>query len=174
MAILNILVYPDKRLKKISRPVDKLSNDIKSFIQDLEETFRSFPGCVGIAAPQVGRFERIVLVDISHKPQHNNHGFLVLINPKITFCEGSSLGREGCLSVPDYTGKVERAKSITLEALNENGDKQEFQMCGYEARAVQHEIDHLDGKLFIDRLVSRRNSLSKRIELSADLKNESG
>jgi peptide deformylase len=172
MSVLNILVYPDKRLKQISRPVDEFSNDMKSFIQDLEETFRSFPGCVGIAAPQVGRFERIVLVDISHKPQHNNHGFLVLINPKITFSEGSSLGREGCLSVPDYTGKVERAKSITLEALNGNGDKQEFQMFGYEARAVQHEIDHLDGKLFIDRLVSRRNSLSKRIELSTDLKND--
>ena len=87
-------------------------------------------------------------------------------------CEGSSLGREGCLSVPDYTGKVERAKSITLEALDGNGDKQELQIFGYEARAVQHEIDHLDGKLFIDRLVSRRNSLNKRIELSADYKSD--
>ena len=174
MAVLDILVYPDKRLTQVSRPVDEFSKDIKVFIKDLEETFRSYPGCVGIAAPQVGRFERIVLVDISHKPQHNNHGFLVLINPKITSCEGNSLGREGCLSVPDYTGKVERAKSITLQALDKNGDKQEFQMFGYEARAVQHEIDHLDGKLFIDRLVSRRNSLSKRIELSTDLKNDNG
>ena len=174
MAVLKILVYPDKRLKQVSQPVNEFSKEIKIFIQDLEETFRSFPGCVGIAAPQVGRFERIILVDISHKPQHVNHGLLVLINPKIISCEGYSLGREGCLSVPDYTGKVERAKSIVLEALDGNGDKQEFQMCGYEARAVQHEIDHLDGKLFIDRLVSRRNSLSKRIELSADLKNESG
>jgi peptide deformylase len=166
MAHLNILLYPDERLKQASQPVKEFSEDLKSFIHDLEKTFRSFPGCVGIAAPQVGRFERIVLVDISHKPQHANHGFLVLINPEITFFEGRSIGREGCLSVPDYTGKVERAKSISMEALNENGDKHVFQMSGYEARAVQHEIDHLDGKLFLDRLVGRRNALSKRAELS--------
>ena len=166
MAHLDILLYPDKRLKQTSQPVKEFSENLKKFVRDLEKTFRSFPGCVGMAAPQVGRFERIVLVDISQKPQHANHGFLVLINPEITFFEGSSIGREGCLSVPDYTGKVERAKSITIEALNENGDKHVFQMSGYEARAVQHEVDHLDGKLFLDRLVSRRNALSKRTELS--------
>ena len=83
MAVLQILVYPDKRLKQVSQPVNEISKEIKSFIQDLEETFRSFPGCVGIAAPQVGRFERIILVYISHKPQHDNHGLLVLLNPNI-------------------------------------------------------------------------------------------
>mgnify|MGYP006423071069 FL=1 len=164
MALLNILVYPDEKLKQVSQPVEEFSEDLKKFIENLEETFRSFPGCVGIAAPQVGRFERIVLVDISHKPKHVNHGFLVLINPEVIFYEGNSLGREGCLSVPDFIGKVERAKSITLKALNQKGEKLELQISGYEARAVQHEIDHLDGKLFLDRLVSRRNGLSKRIE----------
>ena len=164
MALLNILIYPDEKLKQVSQPVEEFSEDLKKFIENLEETFRSFPGCVGIAAPQVGRFERIMLVDISHKPKHVNHGFLVLINPEVTFYEGSSLGREGCLSVPDFIGKVERAKSITLKALNQKGEKLELQISGYEARAVQHEIDHLDGKLFLDRLVSRRNGLSKRIE----------
>jgi peptide deformylase len=164
MALLNILVYPDEKLKQVSQPVEEFSEDLKKFIENLEETFRSFPGCVGIAAHQVGRFERIVLVDISHKPKYVNHGFLVLINPEVTFYEGSSLGREGCLSVPDFIGKVERAKSITLKALNQKGEKLELQISGYEARAVQHEIDHLDGKLFLDRLVSRRNGLSKRIE----------
>ena len=164
MALLNILVYPDEKLKQVSQPVEEFPEDLKKFIENLEETFRSFPGCVGIAAPQVGRFERIMLVDISHKPKHVNHGFLVLINPEVTFYEGSSLGREGCLSVPDFIGKVERAKSITLKALNQKGEKLELQISGYEARAVQHEIDHLDGKLFLDRLVSRRNGLSKRIE----------
>ncbi len=166
MARLNILRYPDARLKQISQPVREFSEGLKNFIADIEETFRSFPGCVGIAAPQVGRFERIILVDISQKPQHANHGFLVLINPTITFSEGSSIGREGCLSVPDYIGKVERAKSITLESRDENGEQQVFQMSGYEARAVQHEIDHLDGKLFLDRLVSRRNVLSERTEFA--------
>ena len=169
MALLNILVYLDEKLKQVSQPVEEFSEDLKNFIENLEETFRSFPGCVGIAAPQVGRFERIVLVDISHKPKHVNHGFLVLINPEVTFYEGSSLGREGCLSVPDFIGKVERAKSITLKALNQKGEKLELQISGYEARAVQHEIDHLDGKLFLDRLVSRRNGLSKRIETLTSL-----
>ena len=169
MALLNTLVYPDEKLKQVSQPVEEFSDDLKKFIENLEETFRSFPGCVGIAAPQVGRFERIVLVDISHKPKHVNHGFLVLINPEVTFYEGSSLGREGCLSVPDFIGKVERAKSITLKALNQKGEKLELQISGYEARAVQHEIDHLDGKLFLDRLVSRRNGLSKRIETLTSL-----
>ena len=169
MALLNILVYPDEKLKQVSQPVEEFSEDLKKFIENLEETFRSFPGCVGIAAPQVGRFERIVLVDISHKPKHVNHGFLALINPEVTFYEGSSLGREGCLSVPDFIGKVERAKSITLKALNQKGENLELQMSGYEARAVQNEIDHLDGKLFLDRLVSRRNGLSKRIETLTSL-----
>ncbi len=163
MALLDVLLYPDKRLTQVSLPVREISEDVRQFVFDLEETFRSFPGCVGIAAPQVGRFERIVLVDISYKPQHVNHGFLVLINPVIISNEGSSIGREGCLSVPDYTGKVERAKSVTLEALNVKGEKKIFQMSGYEARAVQHEMDHLDGKLFLDRLVSKRNALSIRL-----------
>jgi len=169
MALLDILVYPDKKMKQVSLPVEEFSEELKKFIENMEETFRSFPGCVGIAAPKVDRFERIVLVDILHKPKHVNHGFLVLINPEITFCEENSLGREGCLSVPGYTGKVERAKSITLKALNQKGKKLEFKMSGYKARAVQHEIDHLDGKLFLDRLVSRRNALSKRIETPTNL-----
>lgn len=168
MALLKILVYPDERLKQVSQPVKEFSGDLEKFVLDLEETFRSFPGCVGIAAPQVGRFERVVMVDISHKPQHANNGFLVLVNPVVTFSEGRKVGREGCLSVPDYTGQVERAKSITLEAFNVKGEKNIFRMTGYEARAVLHEIDHLDGKLFLDRLVSKRNALVKREEVSTE------
>jgi peptide deformylase len=90
----------------------------------------------------------------------------VLVNPEIIFYDGTSLGREGCLSVPSYTGRVQRAKSIVLKAHDVNGEQHEFRMSGYEARAVQHEIDHLDGKLFLDRLVNRRNALTKRTELS--------
>jgi len=85
MALLNILVYPDEKLKQVSQPVEEFSEDLKKFIENLEETFRSFPGCVGIAAPQVGRFERIVPAGIFHKPKHVNKRFLVLINPVITF-----------------------------------------------------------------------------------------
>lgn len=123
---------------------------------------RASPGGVGIAAPQVGRFERIVIVDVSSKPKIKHHGRMVLINPEITAWDGFAVGREGCMSVPDYTGNVIRAERIRLEALDEFGNAVSFDCEGYEARAVQHEIDHLDGLLFLDRLVSRRNDLFRR------------
>ena len=164
MAQLKILVYPDERLSQVSQLVKAIDNKITSFISDLEETLSSFPGCVGIAAPQVDLFERIIIVDVSSRPKHKNHGHLVLINPAITFNEGNSIGREGCLSVPEYIGKVQRSQNIKVEAKNEAGDDVTYQMEGYEARAVQHEIDHLDGKLFIDSLVGKRNDLKKRTD----------
>tara|TARA_Y100000590_G_scaffold84987_1_gene94974 strand:+ start:206 stop:505 length:300 start_codon:yes stop_codon:yes gene_type:complete len=98
----------------------------------------------------VGLFERIIIVDVSSRPQHKNHGHWVLINPVITFSEGNIIRREGCLSVPEYIGKVQRSQNIEVEAKNEVGDDVTNQIEGYESLAVQHEIDHLDGKLFID------------------------
>jgi peptide deformylase len=106
MAVLDILVYPDPRLKQVSNPVELFDNSLRSFILDLEETLRAGPGGVGIAAPQVGRLERIVIVDVSCKPRIKHHGRLVLINPEVLSEEGSAVGREGCLSVPEYTGNV--------------------------------------------------------------------
>ena len=167
MAALDILVYPDPRLKKISKPVTQFDDSLRSFILDLEETLRAGPGGVGIAAPQVGRFERIIIVDVSSKPKIKHHGQLVLINPEILSKEGSSVGREGCLSVPEYTGNVARARFITLRAQDEFGKSCEFQMERYEARAVQHEMDHLDGLLFLDRLVSRRDIFRRQTQETA-------
>ena len=162
MAILDVLVYPDTRLKRVSSPVKNIDDDLSKFIFDLEETMRAGPPSVGIAAPQVGRFERIVIIDVSSKPDIPNHGKLILINPKIVSKQGSVVGREGCLSVPDYTGNVMRAEALTLQALNLVGKTVNYQMEGFEARAISHEIDHLEGVLFLDRLVSRRNSLFRR------------
>lgn len=162
MAILEILTYPDTRLKQVAQPVARFDAELCSFVVDLEETLRAGPGGVGIAAPQVGRFERIVIVDVSGKPKIKQHGRLILINPEITAWDGHAVGREGCLSVPDYTGNVIRAERITLAAFDTEGAEHSYRMEGYEARAVQHEIDHLDGLLFLDRLVSRRNDLFRR------------
>ncbi len=162
MALMEILVYPDPRLKQISEPVEEFNDDLRSFIEDLEETMRNGPGGVGIASPQVGRFERIVIVDVSSKPKIKHHGRLILINPEITAYNGFAVGREGCMSVPDYTGNVVRAEAIELAAQDEYGQEQTFEMEGYEARAVQHEMDHLEGLLFLDRLVSRRTDLFQR------------
>lgn len=162
MAVLEILKYPDPRLKEVSEPVEQFDDELRHFINDLEETMRAGPGGVGIAAPQVGRRQRIAIVDVSSKPKIEHHGKLILINPEITQWEGFAKGREGCMSVPDYTGNVIRAKKISLEYLDEYGNQHAIETKGFEAVAIQHEIDHLEGLLFLDRLVSRRNDLFRR------------
>jgi peptide deformylase len=163
MAILEILTLPDPRLKQVAMEVERFDDELRSFIDSLEQTRQQGPAAVGIAAPQVGRLQRIVVLDCSatRKPQPN-HGRLMLVNPEITDWDGFELGREGCLSVPDYTGNVIRAERIKLKAQDPYGEPLEFEMEGYEARALQHEVDHLDGILFIDRLVSRRTDLFQR------------
>jgi len=163
VAVLDILTAPDPRLKAVSAPVERFDDALRAFIDDLEATRRAGPAAVGIAAPQVGRLQRIVIVDVSgmRRPVPN-HGHLVLVNPEITHWEGFELGREGCLSVPDYTGNVIRAERIRLTAQDPFGEPLAFEMEGFEARAVQHEVDHLDGLLFLDRLVSRRTDLFRR------------
>jgi peptide deformylase len=166
LAVLEILKYPDERLKQVSIPVEQFGDELQSFVAELDETMRAGPGGVGIAAPQVGCFERIVIVDLSPKPKlpkgSTNHGRMVLINPEITEWDGMAMGREGCMSVPDFTGNVIRAEKIKLKALDEYGKQHEYACEGFEARAVQHEVDHLDGLLFLDRLVSRNTDLFER------------
>ncbi len=164
MAILEILKIPDPRLKQVSEPVTDFADpELQQFIDDLEETRQDGPAAVGIAAPQVGKFIRVVIVDCSttRKPVPN-HGHMILVNPEIAEWDEFEMGREGCLSVPDYTGNVIRAKKIKLKAMDRHGNPLEFDMVDYEARAAQHEIDHLDGMLFIDRVVSRRTDLFQR------------
>lgn len=163
MAVLEILRIPDDRLKQVSEPVESFGDDLRAFIADLEETRKNGPAAVGIAAPQVAHFQRITIIDVSNtrKPVPN-HGYMILVNPEITHWDGFEMGREGCLSVPDYTGNVIRATHIKINAQDPWGEPLEYEMEGYEARAVQHELDHLDGMLFTDRVVSRRTDLFQR------------
>jgi len=162
MAVLNILKYPDETLKQCSQPVEDFNDELATFLSDLEQTMRAGPGGVGIAAPQVNVFQRIAIVDVSAKPKIKHNGCMILINPEIKTWKGMKVGREGCMSVPDYTGNVIRAEKITIQAANALGESINYECEGYEARAVQHELDHLDGLLFLDRLVSRRSDLFKR------------
>lgn len=163
MPVKEILTYPDERLKQLSEPLETLDNEILEFIRELEATRQAGPGAVGIAAPQLGLARRIVIVDVSssRKPS-DNHGYMVMINPEITEWEGMVMGREGCLSVPDFTGNVIRAERIRLNYMDHTGVNHNIESTGFEARAIQHELDHLDGLLFLDRLVSRRTDLFKR------------
>lgn len=162
MAILDVLTYPNDKLKTMADEVLDFDASLGRVLQDLTDTLNVAPGCVGIAAPQIGVMQRIVIVDVSGKPKPKNHGRLILINPEIVHWEGFEIGREGCLSVPEYTGNVLRATQIVVEAQNAAGEACRYEMEGYEARVAQHEIDHLDGLLFLDRLVSRRSDLFKR------------
>lgn len=162
MTVLDILRYPDPRLKQVSVAVTRFDDELRRFLADLEETMRAALGCVGLAAAQVARFERVMIVDVSAKPKISHHGRLLLVNPEVVAQQGEAVGREGCLSVPDYTGNVARAHWIRLRARDGDGAQREYECEGYEARAVQHELDHLDGLLFLDRVVSPRHDLFRR------------
>ncbi|MDD5374123.1 peptide deformylase [Acidithiobacillus sp.] len=162
MAVLPILTFPDPRLQRKADPVSVFDDELRRFIDDLTETMYAGPGGVGIAAPQVDRAQRIVIVDVRPKLGDDCHGPMVLINPELAAWEGMAVGREGCMSVPDFTGNVIRAERIQLQAQDVLGRERSYECEGFEARAVQHEMDHLDGLLFLDRLVSRKVDLFRR------------
>ena len=164
MSVRKILLYPHPVLKRVCRPVDAVDQEITALIQDLIDTMREGPGSVGVAAPQIGVTLRVCVVDVSGSRQgrENNHGLLVMLNPEIVAREGSSVMREGCMSVPDYTGDVERATEIRVRFLDGEGSRCEVAASGFEAVAIQHEMDHLDGMLFLDRIVSLKTGLFRR------------
>jgi peptide deformylase len=163
MAILDILIYPHPELKKISTAVVEMDSATRQLIEDLTETLYASPGCVGIAAPQVGALVRIVIVDASRNPRFpSQHGQLILINPVVIEQEGEVMGREGCLSLPDFTANVKRAQSIKVEAKDPNGEQLTIEAEGFEARVILHETDHLDGILFLDRVASLKTDVFRR------------
>ena len=171
MAVLEILAAPDKRLTRQALPVEEFDSSLQKIVSDLEDTMEHGPGAVGIAAPQVGIDRRIAIVDVTsmlsgdrkRKPKSSNNGRMVLVNPEILEREGEVTGREGCLSVPDYTGNVVRADRIRLQTQDLSGVPREYYCSGFESRAVQHEIDHLDGLLFLDRVISPRELFRRRV-----------
>src|SRR5499426_1805497 len=159
MAILEILKYPDPRLSRIARPVKNISDDIVQLINDMLETMYAAPG-VGLAANQVGALHRIIVMDVDHEnPQKNVYK---LINPTIVQSEGEILWEEGCLSVVDFTAEVRRAARVEVVALDDNEKEIKIEAEGLLAVALQHEIDHLDGKLFIDRISRLKRDLYTR------------
>ena len=165
MAVLPIRIFPDPVLKEKASPVEGVTAEVSAFVDDLLDTMRSSPGGVGIAAPQVGISRRIVIVDVSaHRrgSQEQNHGLLVLLNPEILAMGGKQIVREGCMSIPDYTANVQRAQWVLVDALGRDGERRVIESIGFEAVAIQHEMDHLDGVLFLDRVVSVKTDLFRR------------
>ncbi|MFC1557800.1 peptide deformylase [candidate division KSB1 bacterium] len=172
MSILAVLTYPNSVLRKKSKPVAKVNAKVEKLINDMIETMSSFHGCVGISAPQIGRLQRIIVVDISKhkKAPHNNRGLIVILNPVLIHREGRIMSREGCLSLPEYTGNVQRVEKIKVKGKDRHGKRIEFFATGFESIAIQHEIDHLNGVLFIDRISSLKADLFMRKRISGERK----
>ena len=159
-----LLTLPDERLRRVSQPVTTFDAKLHAFTADLEAAMLASTGGVGIAAPQLGVLQRIIIVDCSlglHK--NKNHGRLIMVNLEIMEHDGEVLGREGCLSVPEWVGIVPRARRITVRYQDLDGQVHELSTKAFEARVIQHEIDHLDGILFIDKVVSTKD-LIRRME----------
>ena len=165
MAVLPVRVFPDQVLKEKAAPVERATAEVSALVDDLIDTMRNAPGGVGIAAPQVGAPLRIIVVDVSaHRrgSREPNHGLLVLLNPEILAMGGQQVVREGCMSVPEYTANVRRAEWVLVDALDRHGERTIIEAFGFEAVAIQHEMDHLDGILFLDRVASAKNDLFRR------------
>jgi peptide deformylase len=147
MAILDILYYPDKRLRTVAKPVEQVDDSIRKLVDDMFETMYIAPG-IGLAATQVDVHHRVIVIDVSEDKDQP----LCLINPEIIDEEGVECCDEGCLSVPDVYETVERSEKVTVKALDQNGDEYTLQADEMLAVCIQHEMDHLKGKLFVDYL----------------------
>jgi peptide deformylase len=165
MARLPILTFPDPRLAKKSLPVERVDAQIRKLIDDMIETMYDADG-VGLAAPQVGVTKRIIVLDCSPRQDEQGQPLpknpLAIVNPVITAREGKIVWEEGCLSVPEYTDEVERAAQVVVEGLGRDGEPLRIEADELLAVCLQHEIDHLEGVLFVDRLSRLKQSLVKK------------
>lgn len=159
--ILPIRIYGDKVLRQKAEPVDKISPELKEFIEDLTYTMYETDG-VGLAAPQVGVSKRIFVVDAFWFREGGKKDPLILINPEFTEFEGVADAEEGCLSLPDIYEKVTRAAKVRIRGLNQDGEMISYEADGLFARALQHEFDHLDGVLFVDKISKLKKIMIKK------------
>ena len=165
MAILEVLRFPDERLRTIAKQVDKIDKDITTLVDNMFETMRDENG-IGLAATQVNVHKRVVVMDVSEEQNEP----LVFINPEITHKDGKTTSEEGCLSVPNNFAKVERAEKITLTAQDKSGETFTLEADGLLAICIQHELDHLMGKLFVDYLSPlKRQRIKTKLEKEARL-----
>jgi peptide deformylase len=163
MTALAIRHLPDPVLKQPTRPVERIDRHVTRFIDQLILTMRSHPRCVGIAAPQVGSPLRIAVMDgTGHPKVSHSHGLVILVNPQLVTVEGHCLHREGCLSIPEFTANVCRAERIGVRAQDRTGSLYTMTLDGFEAVIAQHELDHLDGRLFLDRVANLSTDVFRR------------
>jgi peptide deformylase len=160
MAIRTILHYPDPRLRQVARSVTTVDDEIRRLVDDMAETMYAAPG-IGLAAVQINVAQRVVVIDLSE----TRNALQVLINPEIIERDGKQVFEEGCLSVPGVYDEVERSRHIRMRALDRNGQPFELEAEGLLSTCIQHEIDHLDGKVFVDYLSRlKQTRIRKKIE----------
>jgi peptide deformylase len=169
VAIRPILLYPDPILKQRSAAVSLSDPGIAGVIQDMLDSLAASPG-VALAAPQIAYPLRVIVVDVSRKKGEHGHGLLVLLNPQILQADVPRITREGCLSVPDFTGNVQRYDEVIVDGMTQEGKRTVLSVKGFEALAFQHEIDHLEGVLFLDRIQSLSTDLFRRGGSNAAMK----
>ncbi len=159
MAIRTILTFPNPVLRKKAKKITRFDDELKKLAHDMAQTMYAAPG-IGLAANQIGIAEQIVVVDISEEKDERN--YITLINPEISEGEGSVSGEEGCLSVIEFEAKVKRYRKIRVRALDLDGRELDFVAEERFARVIQHEVDHLHGKLFIDRISTLKRGMYKK------------
>ncbi len=159
MAILHVCTYPEEILRQRAELITEIDDEVVKLVDHMAETMYSAPG-IGLAATQVGVAKQVLVADIA--PRRPESELIVLINPEIVAAEGEVIFEEGCLSVPDYQAEVKRHEKITVRGLNLKGEEVEIEAEGLLAIVLQHEIDHLNGVLFIDRLSKLKRDLYKR------------
>ena len=158
-----VVRLPESVLKRVADPVAEIGPEEKALAADLLDTMFSSPSCVGVAAPQIGVSLRAFSVDVSgHRKADSCHGPFVLFNPVLVLSRHQELAREGCLSVPDLTGNVARATEVVVRGLTPDGTIRVIEANAFEARALLHELDHLDGMLFLDRVGSLSTDVFRR------------
>lgn len=163
MPVRPVVRLPDPVLKQVAEPVKDIGAAERALAADLLDTMAGSPRCVGVAAPQIGVSVRAFCVDVTgHKKADSCHGAFVLFNPVLVLARHLELAREGCLSVPDLTGDVARATEVVIRGLTPEGTSRVMEVNAFEARAVQHELDHLDGMLFLDRVGSLATDVFRR------------
>lgn len=164
MPVRRVVTYPARVLKGLAGPVGEIGPRERQLAQDLVDTMYDAPGCVGLAAPQLGVASRAFALDVSvmRKPPPGNHGLVVLFDPELVLATGSELAREGCMSVPDFTCDVRRATEVVVRGTTPEGEVRVVEAGGFEARAFQHELDHLDGLLVLDRVAARADVFPRK------------
>jgi peptide deformylase len=155
---------PEPVLARVAVPVALIDDAARALAADLIDTMRASPACVGLAAPQIGVGLRAFVVDVTgHRKAQSCHGEFVLFNPEVVLAQGPVIAREGCMSVPDLTGDVARASRLVVRGLSPAGDDRVLEVDAFEARAALHEIDHLDGLVFLDRVVARDQVFHRKV-----------